>query len=79
MARLKARLLKHRREGVPGDSELEDVQVVAMLVRRCVAGDAAAWEEIVQKGQLLRKKQRTGNPLVGPPDPFGLCFDLSSI
>jgi RNA polymerase sigma-70 factor, ECF subfamily len=26
---------------------LEDVQVVAMLVRRCVAGDAAAWEEIV--------------------------------
>jgi RNA polymerase sigma-70 factor, ECF subfamily len=28
--------------------ELEDVQVVAMLVRRCVAGDAAAWEEIVQ-------------------------------
>jgi RNA polymerase sigma-70 factor, ECF subfamily len=27
---------------------LEDVQVVAMLVRRCIAGDAAAWEEIVQ-------------------------------
>ena len=27
---------------------MEDVQVVAMLVRRCVAGDAAAWEEIVQ-------------------------------
>jgi RNA polymerase sigma-70 factor (ECF subfamily) len=27
---------------------LEDIQVVAMLVRRCVAGDAAAWEEIVQ-------------------------------
>jgi len=27
---------------------LEDVQVVAMLVRRCVAGDAAAWEEIVE-------------------------------
>jgi RNA polymerase sigma-70 factor, ECF subfamily len=27
---------------------LEDVQVVAMLVRRCVAGDAAAWEEIVR-------------------------------
>jgi RNA polymerase sigma-70 factor (ECF subfamily) len=26
---------------------LEDVQVVAMLVRRCIAGDAAAWEEIV--------------------------------
>jgi RNA polymerase sigma-70 factor (ECF subfamily) len=27
---------------------LEDIQVVAMLVRRCCAGDAAAWEEIVQ-------------------------------
>jgi RNA polymerase sigma-70 factor (ECF subfamily) len=28
---------------------LEDVQVVASLVRRCVAGDAAAWEDIVQR------------------------------
>jgi RNA polymerase sigma-70 factor, ECF subfamily len=27
---------------------VEDIQVVAMLVRRCLAGDAAAWEEIVQ-------------------------------
>jgi RNA polymerase sigma-70 factor, ECF subfamily len=27
---------------------VEDVQVVAMLVRRCLAGDSAAWEEIVQ-------------------------------
>ncbi|MGA2855303.1 MAG: sigma-70 family RNA polymerase sigma factor [Candidatus Sulfotelmatobacter sp.] len=27
---------------------MEDVQVVAMLVRRCLAGDAAAWEEIVE-------------------------------
>jgi len=27
---------------------VEDVQVVAMLVRRCIAGDASAWEEIVQ-------------------------------
>ncbi len=27
---------------------MEDVHVTAMLVRRCVAGDAAAWEEIVQ-------------------------------
>jgi RNA polymerase sigma-70 factor, ECF subfamily len=26
---------------------VEDIQVVAMLVRRCIAGDAAAWEEIV--------------------------------
>ena len=30
---------------------LDDVQAVGMLVRRCVAGDAAAWEEIVQKFQ----------------------------
>jgi RNA polymerase sigma-70 factor, ECF subfamily len=27
---------------------VEDVQVVAMLVRRCIAGDSAAWEEIVR-------------------------------
>lgn len=26
---------------------MEDTQAVAILVRRCVAGDAAAWEEIV--------------------------------
>jgi len=28
---------------------LEDAQLAAMLVRRCVAGDAAAWEELVQR------------------------------
>jgi RNA polymerase sigma-70 factor (ECF subfamily) len=28
---------------------LEDAQVVSLLVRRCVSGDAAAWEEIVQR------------------------------
>jgi RNA polymerase sigma-70 factor (ECF subfamily) len=28
---------------------LEDAQVVAMLVRRCIAGDAVAWEEIVRR------------------------------
>jgi RNA polymerase sigma-70 factor (ECF subfamily) len=28
---------------------LEDAQVAALLVRRCVNGDAAAWEEIVQQ------------------------------
>jgi RNA polymerase sigma-70 factor, ECF subfamily len=28
---------------------LEDAQAVGMLVRRCVAGDAVAWEEIVQR------------------------------
>lgn len=27
---------------------MEDTQVVGLLVRRCIAGDAAAWEEIVQ-------------------------------
>jgi len=28
---------------------LEDAQVAALLVRRCLAGDAAAWEELVQR------------------------------
>jgi RNA polymerase sigma-70 factor (ECF subfamily) len=28
---------------------LEDAHVAALLVRRCVAGDTAAWEEIVQR------------------------------
>jgi RNA polymerase sigma-70 factor (ECF subfamily) len=28
---------------------LDDAQIVALLVRRCVAGDAGAWEEIVQR------------------------------
>ncbi|MBS1851700.1 MAG: sigma-70 family RNA polymerase sigma factor [Acidobacteria bacterium] len=28
---------------------MEDTQVVALLVRRCIAGDAAAWEDIVQR------------------------------
>jgi len=28
---------------------LEDAQVVNLLVRRCVSGDAVAWEEIVQR------------------------------
>jgi len=27
---------------------VEDIQVVAMLVRRCIAGDGVAWEEIVR-------------------------------
>ena len=30
---------------------MEDAQVVALLVRRCIAGDAGAWEEIVQRYQ----------------------------
>ena len=28
---------------------MEDAQVAAMLVRRCIAGDAGAWEEIVHR------------------------------
>ena len=28
---------------------MEDAQVVALLVRRCIAGDVVAWEEIVQR------------------------------
>ena len=28
---------------------MEDAQVAALLVRRCVAGDAVAWDEIVQR------------------------------
>ena len=28
---------------------MDDAQVVGLLVRRCIAGDAAAWEEIVQR------------------------------
>ncbi len=28
---------------------MDDAQVVGLLVRRCIGGDAAAWEEIVQR------------------------------
>ena len=34
---------------ISGECILEDAHVAALLVRRCVSGDAAAWEEIVQK------------------------------
>ena len=34
--------------GVPRWCVLDDAQLVASLVRRCIAGDAAAWEEIVR-------------------------------
>jgi len=37
----KARILRERL--------LEDAQIVNSLVRRCIAGDAVAWEEIVQR------------------------------
>jgi RNA polymerase sigma-70 factor, ECF subfamily len=32
---------------------LEDAQIVNSLVRRCIAGDAVAWEEIVQRYNRL--------------------------
>ena len=44
---------------------MEEAQVVALLVRRCVAGDAAAWEEIVQRyhRRIFNLCYRfTGNP-----------------
>jgi RNA polymerase sigma-70 factor, ECF subfamily len=28
---------------------VEDAQIAAQLIRRCIAGDAAAWEELVQR------------------------------
>jgi RNA polymerase sigma-70 factor (ECF subfamily) len=31
------------------EARVEEAQVVAQLVRRCAAGDSAAWEEIVQR------------------------------
>jgi len=34
---------------ISGELNLEDAQVAALLVRRCVAGDAVAWDEIVQR------------------------------
>ena len=34
--------------GSSGECGLEEAQVVGLLVRRCVAGDASAWEEIVR-------------------------------
>ena len=45
---LQTRLQAEKTRSSPG-CRLEDAQVVAMLVRRCLAGDAVAWEEIVQK------------------------------
>ena len=34
---------------VSGENRLDDAQILAALIRRCVAGDAAAWEEIVKQ------------------------------
>jgi RNA polymerase sigma-70 factor (ECF subfamily) len=40
--------IRFQRISFPG-AGLEDAQIVNGLVRRCVAGDAVAWEEIVQR------------------------------
>jgi RNA polymerase sigma factor (sigma-70 family) len=32
-----------------GEYRLDEAQVVGLLVRRCIAGDSAAWEDIVQR------------------------------
>jgi RNA polymerase sigma-70 factor (ECF subfamily) len=34
--------------GSSGECGLEEAQVVGLLVRRCIAGDASAWEDIVR-------------------------------
>ena len=36
-------------QGRPVEARVEEAQAVAQLVRRCASGDAAAWEEIVQR------------------------------
>jgi RNA polymerase sigma-70 factor, ECF subfamily len=40
--------MSRQEANLPGEKRLEDTQAVALLVRRCVAGDASAWEEIVR-------------------------------
>ena len=42
-------MAKSSETGNFAERSLEDAQVVSLLVRRCIAGDAAAWEEIVQR------------------------------
>jgi RNA polymerase sigma-70 factor (ECF subfamily) len=37
------------RIGNSGEYRLDEAQVVGLLVRRCIAGDATAWEDIVQR------------------------------
>jgi len=37
------------RIGNSGDDRLDEAQVIGLLVRRCIAGDATAWEDIVQR------------------------------
>jgi RNA polymerase sigma-70 factor (ECF subfamily) len=44
-----ARLAEAPETRISREYDLEDSQVVGLLVRRCITGDAAAWEEIVQR------------------------------
>ena len=52
--------------GIPGRFWLDDAQVILMLVRRCQAGDSAAWEEIVQR--FHRKIYNLCYRFCGTPD-----------
>jgi RNA polymerase sigma factor (sigma-70 family) len=45
---------------------VEDAQIIAILIRRCVAGEAAAWEEIVQ--QYHRRIYNVCYRFAGSPD-----------
>jgi RNA polymerase sigma-70 factor (ECF subfamily) len=49
VCRVSHRRLRLKYQEFPGEFRLEDAQIVSGLVRRCVAGDAGAWEEIVQR------------------------------
>ena len=49
-----------------GEPDLDDNQAVNALVRRCVAGDAAAWQEIVQ--QYNRRIYNICYRFCGSPD-----------
>lgn len=45
---------------------MEDAQIIAILIRRCLAGEAAAWEEIVQ--QYNRRIYNICYRFAGTPD-----------
>jgi RNA polymerase sigma-70 factor, ECF subfamily len=49
VCRVSHRRLRLKYQEFPGEFRLEDAQIVNGLVRRCVTGDAGAWEEIVQR------------------------------
>ena len=53
-------------EAVSAERRLDENQAVAILVRRCVAGDAAAWEDIVR--QFNRRIYNLCYRFAGSPD-----------